>query len=164
MKDFENTNTWKFMDAPMRDLAKQSFTLLSIFQSSNVQIPTQHDYSFIVFPMAKAYEGFLKKLFYSLGFIKKQQYLGDRLRIGRSLNPNLPKRYQWDWVYGKMVEYCKGDQLALRLWEAWKKGRNQPFHYTPEKNKLLTLDEARDIQSLMVEVMEAALIGCGVVY
>jgi hypothetical protein len=157
MEDFENTNTWKFMDVPMRDLVQQSFDLMSTAQN-------QFDYSYVIFPMAKAYEGFLKKLFYSLGFIRKQQYLGDRFRIGRSLNPNLPKRYQWDWVYGKMKDYCEGETLPLRLWEAWKKGRNQTFHYTPEKKQLITLDEARDIQNLVVEVMEAALAGCDVVY
>lgn len=157
MEGFEKTNTWKFMDEPMRDLAKQSFDLLSIAQN-------QHDYSYVVFPMAKAYEGFLKKLFFNLGFISKLQYLGDRFRIGRALNPNLPKRYQWDWVYDKMKSYCKGEELPLSLWEAWKKGRNQTFHYTAEHKQMIDINEAEDIIKLIIEVMEKALAGCSVVY
>jgi hypothetical protein len=161
MEDVERTNAWKFMDPPMRDLVRQSFQLL---QREEANQDFWHDYSFIIFPAAKAYEGFLKKLFFTLGFIKRQQYLGDRFRIGRALNPNLPKRYQWDWVYGKLLEYCKGEQLPLRLWEAWKRGRNQTFHYMPEHRQMVALSEARDILVLLSEVMNAALNGCNVVY
>ena len=51
------------------------------------------DYSYLVFPFAKAYEGFLKKLLLDLQLIKESEYHGDRIRIGRVLNPNYLKSH-----------------------------------------------------------------------
>ena len=78
------------MEEPMRDLVGESYLLLEREERLNENL---HDYSFVVFPMAKAYEGFLKKLFFDLGLINKRQYQGDRFRVGKSLNPNLPTRH-----------------------------------------------------------------------
>lgn len=173
MEDVEKTNWWAYMDEPMHDLVKQSFTLLSISQTpnpktqinsnnSNSQIPTQHDYGFIVFPMAKAFEGFLKKLFYNLEVISKQQYMGDRFRIGKALNPNLPKRYQHDWVFDKLTDYCGGTHTPLLLWEAWKQCRNAVFHYYPDHARLTTREEAHEKLNMITEAMAKTLAGCRV--
>ena len=156
MEDIEKTNWWAYMDEPMRDLVRQSVTLLDL------QLPPQHDYGFAVFPMAKAYEGFLKKLLFNLELITKQQYAGDRFRIGRALNPNLPKRYQHDWVFGKLTDYCGGTHTPLLLWEAWKQGRNSVFHFYPDHTKLTTHDEAREKVKMITEAMAKALAGCRV--
>ena len=138
------------MDGTMQELVTQSHDL--------VLVPNQHDYAFAIFPMAKAYEGFLKKLFFTLKFISKQQFYGDRFRIGRSLNPNLPKRYQSDWVFGKLQEFYKGDSLPLRLWEMWRRGRNQVFHYMPDHMQEISQKEALNILGLFSEVMECAIL------
>lgn len=119
-----------------------------------------HDYSFVVFPMAKAYEGFLKKMFFDLKLISRMQYLGDRFRVGKSLNPHLPKRYAWDWVYGELVTYCGGETLPLQMWETWKRARNRVFHFFPDHHEFITLDQARLLISGIVRIMEDALTGC----
>lgn len=141
------------MDEPMRDLMKESFVLL---EREEKMPDGLHDYAFVVFPAAKAYEGFLKKLFLDLGFINKMQYEGDRFRVGRSLNPNLPKRYQWDWVYGRL-EQKYGGELTMRMWEAWKKARNRIFHFFPAHHKFITLAEARKLIEKIVEVIIASV-------
>ncbi len=147
------------MDEPMRDLAQQSYALLER-ESGRAGEQEFHDYSFVVFPMAKAYEGFLKKIFFDLKLISRMQYKGDRFRVGKSLNPHLPKRYAWDWVYGKLVAYCGGEGLPLRMWETWKSARNRIFHYFPDHHEFITLDQARLLISGIVRVMEDVLTGC----
>lgn len=159
MEDFSKTNWWAYMDEPMRDLARESFELFEQ-ESRRAGEYKWHDYSFIVFPMAKAYEGFLKKLFYNLELITKQQFMGDRFRIGRSLNPNLPKRYQSDWVFGKLVDYCAGEELPVLLWETWKQCRNQAFHYFPDHQRLMSLSEVGECLQIINKTMEKALLGC----
>ena len=56
MEDIEKTNWWAYMDEPMRDLIRESIDLLKIDNN-------YHDYGFVVFPAAKAFEGFLKSFF-----------------------------------------------------------------------------------------------------
>ena len=55
---FKSEAWYQFLDEGMADLVKQAYSLLDKFK-----VPEYHDYSFIVFPMAKAYEGFLKNGF-----------------------------------------------------------------------------------------------------
>ncbi len=120
MERFEQTSWWKYLTEPMRDLARQSYALLER-ERGRVEEYKYHDYSFVVFPMAKAYEGFLKKLFFDLGLINKQQYGGDRFRVGKTLNPNLPKRYQWDWVYEKLVAKWGGTKCLCKCGKCGRK-------------------------------------------
>ena len=120
------------------------------------------DYSFVVFPFAKVYEGFLKKLFLSIGAINEWQYNNDRWRVGRALNPQLEKELRHESVYDRIVEHCGGVELADRLWQAWKRGRNQIFHFWPGRNKALTLGDAKEIISQIEATMEAALVDCKV--
>lgn len=149
------------MDEPMQDLMGQSFTLLEYEQSLVEQKEaSKHDYSFVVFSAAKAYEGFLKKMLYDCRLITKQQYLGDRFRIGKSLNPNLPKRYQWDWVFPKLANMCGGERTPLLLWETWKNARNRIFHYFPDHRELVTLDQASELLHSIVTTMETCLTEC----
>ena len=94
------------------------------------------DYSFVVFPAAKAYEGFLKKLFLDMGFITQEDYFGKHFRIGKALNPSLEKDLRREGVYDKIIKYCQGHELADNLWNTWKMSRNLIFHWFPnEKNQ-----------------------------
>ena len=141
----------------MKDLVEESYDLLEM---SNVQssMSNLHDYSFVVFPIAKAYEGFLKKLFLDMGLISQSQYVGEHFRIGKALNPNLPKRYRSGWVFGKLVESCGGGaDLPLRMWEAWKRARNRIFHFFPDHHEFIGLKEARELVTGVSEVMGEAM-------
>jgi hypothetical protein len=123
-----------------------------------------HDFSFVIFPFAKVYEGFLKKLFYQIGAISEQQYKNDRWRVGRALNPQLEKDFRHEEsVYDRLVNYCAGGtELADTLWDAWKTGRNQVFHFFPGVTKKLSFLEARDIVAKIEKAMELAVMQCKV--
>ena len=138
----------------MRDLVGESYELLEREEKMGGQL---HDYSFVVFPIAKAYEGFLKKLFLDMGLISQSQYVGEHFRIGKALNPNLPKRYRSGWVFGRLVESCGSPDLPLRMWEAWKRARNRIFHFFPDHQEFITLGEARELVERVSEVMEEAM-------
>jgi hypothetical protein len=159
--EYRQTNWWTYIDEPIQDLARQSYEMIEGLETTQEEKWKQmHDYSFIVFPIAKAYEGFLKKFFLDLGLISKRQFDGDRFRIGRSLNPFLPKRYQWDWVYPKLVAYCKGDELPAELWEVWKTARNKVFHYFPGTHASVSFDQAKKLVDDINVVMSKSLTGC----
>ncbi len=115
------------------------------------------DYSFLVFPMAKAYEGFLKKYFFDNGLISHQMYIDKRFRIGRALNPDVsPRHRDEEWVYSRIEEKC-GSELARALWETWLHCRNQLFHYFPDNQRWLTVNEAARCIEMMAQTMELAL-------
>lgn len=162
MEDWDKTNWWKYLEPSMQDLMKQSFDLLTAESQRLLTSPPYHDYSFVVFPAAKAYEGFLKMVFRDMGLINKQQFFGDNFRIGRALSPTLPKRYRIGWVYGRLVNFCGGDQLPLAMWDIWKRARNRIFHFFPQHEEHITLAEASELVKNITTVMDMTLRGCGV--
>lgn len=110
------------------------------------------DYSFLVASVAKAYEGFVKDFFLKLKVISKEEYEGDRFRVGKTLNPSL--RYKRFSVFQKLANYHeKGEELAETLWDAWKFGRNEIFHYFPNNYKSLSREEAEERLKLLLKAM-----------
>jgi len=110
------------------------------------------DFSFLVSPIAKAYEGFLKDFFLKIGIISDNEYESDRFRVGKTLNPSL--RYKRFSVYQKLSDYHeKGEELAETLWDAWKFGRNEIFHYFPNNYKNLSQNEAEDRIGLLLRAI-----------
>lgn len=110
------------------------------------------DYSFLVFPFAKVYEGFLKKFFYKIGAINQLQYESERWRVGKALNPQLEKDLRHESVY----DFINPD-LGNVLWEAWKNGRNKIFHYFPGQHAPLSFEKAKVIIKQLNDAMEMAL-------
>jgi hypothetical protein len=111
-----------------------------------------NDYSFLVAPVSKAYEGYLKDFFLKTHIIDKYDYESDRFRVGKTLNPSL--RYKRYSIYQKLANLSKeGEALAEKLWNAWKYGRNEIFHYFPNKLKYLTRDEAEERITLLLDAI-----------
>ncbi len=113
------------------------------------------DYSFIVAPFAKAYEGFLKKMFLDLNLISERDYYSKNFRVGKVLNPNLRRR---GFSVYRQLENMGGDEakLAEILWNAWKEGRNQIFHYFPKNLQKLSLNQAEQRINQIVFAIEQA--------
>ena len=149
---------WNYLSAGQRGLIEGGKYLLE--DTKNHPDTRITDYSYLVFPFAKAYEGFLKKVFLDLDFISLQDYESNHFRIGRVLNPHLEKRMRKWSVYDKVVRNCGGVELADELWEVWKQGRNLVFHYFPHNLRALKLDEAEEIIERMLQVMQNAVRDC----
>jgi hypothetical protein len=114
------------------------------------------DYSFVVFPIAKAYEGYLKQLLYDFGFINLLTFHDKRFRIGRALNPDLNPAHQDDqWLFPRLAESCS-KETARFLWDAWLECRNQVFHYFPDNEKRLSLIEAGKCIEMLAQAMDLA--------
>jgi hypothetical protein len=158
--DESNRNYWSYLDDTMKDLMKQSFEMVADEEQRSAEGKKYQDYAFVVFPAAKAYEGFLKKLFLDLGLISKQQYNSDHFRVGRALSPSLPKRYRSGWVFGRLINMCGGEELPNEMWEVWKRGRNRTFHYFPHRQGNVSLAEAKLIVEEISLMMGKALEGC----
>lgn len=118
---------------------------------------TISDFSFLVSPIAKAYEGFLKEFFLKIEIITEADFESERFRVGKTLNPSL--RYKRFSVFQKLTEIDpKGEELAENLWDAWKFGRNEIFHYFPNNYKSLSQNEAEErINLLLRAVIKAGI-------
>lgn len=115
------------------------------------------DYSYIVFPIAKMYEGFLKKLLLDLNLINQEQYYSEHFRIGKALNPNLEQHLRLESVYDKLCHHFEGEVIASALWQAWKKGRNLLFHYFPGNLSRISLSEAEFTVMFVLEAARQAI-------
>ncbi len=115
------------------------------------------DYGCVVFGMAKAYEGFLKKYFLDLGLINLEEYNSRKFRIGRAFNPDVgPRQRNEFWIYDDVARWCS-PEVARILWDAWLVGRNQIFHYFPDEKGKLTLAQAKDRLETLAEAMTQAI-------
>ena len=145
---------WNYLSPQQKKLASDGTWLFEDRKNH----PTQElsDYSYLVFPFAKLYEGFLKQLFRDLHIIEERDYQSDHFRLGKVLSPNLVRRLGKRSAYQQVSDRF-GEKLAQQLWIAWKQGRNLVFHYFPHNFRALTIDEAVERISLTVDAMEAAV-------
>jgi hypothetical protein len=164
MEQLENRPWWSYLGEDLQKLISTSEFIYRVVESWGADLPGGKnkfdDYSFVVFPAAKAYEGFLKKLFFDLKFITEEDYYGKHFRIGKALNPSLPKELRREGVYDKIVQYCGGTQLADDLWEAWRLSRNLTFHWFPNEKNAITLTEAGERVEMIVHAIDVAFEGC----
>jgi len=138
----------KFLTTHQQNLLTDVETILQKIQ------PEDHinDYAFIVAPISKAYEGFLKDFFLKIGIISHVDYEGDRFRVGKTLNPSL--RYKRFSIFQKLSDIHEaGEELAESLWNAWKLGRNEIFHYFPGTSQDLSKNEAEDRIDLLLKAI-----------
>ena len=164
MGPLEKKIWWSYLEEDLQELLKESFLIMNILKGMGADLPGAeqkfHDYSFVVFPAAKAYEGFLKKIFFDLNFITEEDYFGKRFRIGKALNPSLPQKLMREGVYNKVVKYCGGMALAEKMWETWKKSRNLIFHWFPNEKNAITLDEAEKKLGVLIETIDQTFKEC----
>lgn len=152
MQDVTQQVWFSYLSPDQQDLARTAYTLLTAGEQGEVS-----DYSYVVFPMAKAYEGFLKKYFFELGLISQQVYEGRRFRVGRAFNPDLSMSQQDElWIFDDVARMC-GTALAREMWNAWLECRNQVFHYFPLHNTQLSLAAAEAKLTQLAAVMEGAV-------
>ena len=151
---FDSQATWlKYLDPGQKELVEISFYLSQEFADKN----HLQDFSFIVFPMAKAYEGFLKKVLLDLNLITHKVYYGRRFRIGRALNPDVSpnQRDQW-WLFDDLSRIFNHG-LAQEIWQTWLQCRNHVFHFFPNGEQKLNLEEAMSCLNQMQTVMKTTI-------
>lgn len=143
---------WQYMSEKQQALAEDgAFLWEDSFRHENSE-PT--DYSYLVFPFAKLFEGFLKQLFLDLSYISANEYYSDKYRIGKAISPNLVDKLGPRSAYGRLRD-AYGKDLATRVFHAWKEGRNLVFHYFPHNYRALTRQQAGSLISNLIETMEA---------
>lgn len=154
----EGTELWAYLSDGQRQLALDGMELCK----ERHDIPARiSDYSYLVFPMAKLYEGFLKQLFLDLSIISDTDYTSDHYRIGKALSPNLVRRLGKHSAYREMRDRFGAD-LADQMWYAWKEGRNMVFHYYPHNFRALTHEQAEAKNQILVTTMEEVVRRTGV--
>ncbi len=154
IRDFESSSWYAFFDENGRRLVSLS---LALYERERRMHTTLQSYSFLVFPMAKAYEGFLKLYLKKMGLLNRGDYSDAKFRIGRALNPDISERHkdEW-WLYDDVVTVC-GEKVARDLWDAWIQCRNRVFHYYFDEEVEMTLPQAEKKMEQMASAMEAAL-------
>lgn len=155
-----SSTLWQYIKPEIRELLEDGEIILSFVFKYHAKEEIS-DYSFLVFPFAKAYEGFLKGFFLDLGLIRHEEYFSDEIRIGRILNPHYT--HERENVFNRVCgEGKKGNEISHKLWNIWKRGRNLVFHYFPHNYRRLSYNEALDIVNEIVSAMNAAVMSCRV--
>lgn len=141
------TEAKRFLSPSQDALVNDVIVVLNSLEHDHI-----NDYSFIVSPISKAYEGYLKDFFLKTRIIDRYDYESDRFRVGKTLNPSL--RYRRFSIYQKLANLSEeGEALAEKLWTAWKYGRNEIFHYFPNNLKNLSRNEAEERIIMLLEAI-----------
>jgi len=144
---------WDYFSPNQRSLIEEGQYLMNEVIKDHAY--TFKDYSFLIFPFAKAYEGFLKQLFKDVRLISHLDYISDHLRLGKLMSPNLVQKLGDRSLYEK-IRLNGSRELAEKIWSTWKLGRNQIFHYFPHNIKSVSFDEANQIIIDIMQTMELA--------
>ena len=146
-----DSKLWGYIEEHIKDLIADGEALL---KDAEIHEKSISDYSYLVFPFSKAYEGFLKKLFLDLHLIDKAQFFGDEIRIGKILNPSF--KHHEHSVYGR-VGTIKDREVSEHLWTVWRNARNLVFHYYPHNFRKLSFRESENLINDIVEAMTEAV-------
>ena len=139
--------------AETKSLVRTSIQLYVRERKTDLQFS---DYSFIVFPMAKAYEGFLKQYLVEVRLLSLDDYHDRRFRIGRALNPDVNHNQRDEqWLYDDITRLCSG-RVGRLLWDTWLQCRNQIFHFFPDNPQQLSLAKAGEYVLLIHSAMGEA--------
>jgi len=151
---------WQYLPEEIKGLIEDGETVLAFVQKYKDREEIS-DFSFLVFPFSKAYEGFLKRFLLDTHLIKEEDYYSDDIRIGRILNPGYVR--EKENVFNRLCDHSQtGEGVPKRLWQVWKRGRNLVFHYFPHNYRKLDYQEALDIINSIVDVMSSAVTHCRV--
>lgn len=146
----------QFLPPEIAELVDDSLRLWQFHHEHSSQLEL-NDYSFIIFPLAKAYEGYLKIFFFQTGILQKDVYHARNFRIGRSFNPDLVPRLRDElWLYDDVARMC-GEDVARELWQIWLDARNHLFHFFPGDRYVLTLKDANNLLHRVLDAMALAL-------
>lgn len=144
MDSLQSAPVWGYLSSEQQDLLTEGRYLMNDVIKDHAY--SFKDYSFLIFPFAKAYEGYLKKLFLDLKFISHLDYISDHYRLGKFMSPNLLGKLGERSLY-KKIQNASTTDMANMIWDTWKMGRNQIFHYFPHNFKAVSFDEAGQIIS-----------------
>lgn len=147
---------WEYLSEELRGLIQDGEVLLDHADANRNIIS---DYSYLVFPFSKAYEGFLKMFYLDLNLIREDEYFSDDIRIGRILNPDYIRDNEHIYKNSCLLRNG-GSSLSARLWNIWKKGRNRVFHYFPHNFRKLNYEEALEIINELINAMTEAVGRC----
>jgi hypothetical protein len=144
---------WKYLSQTQKDLILQGDYLMNnVIKNQNYEFK---DYSFLIFPYAKAYEGFLKQLFLDIKFISHLDYISTHLRLGKLMSPNLVQKLGDRSIYQQIINRSSQSTADI-IWQTWTSGRNQIFHYFPHNLRAVTFNEAEEIITQIIQTMEIA--------
>lgn len=142
---------WMYLSIPQQDLLIEGDYLKDqIIEDAEYSFK---DYSFLVFPFAKAYEGFLKQVFLDVGFISHLDYISNHFRLGKMLSPNMIEKLGESRSLYSQITHSISNEFAEEVWCTWKLHRNEIFHYYPHNLKAITFNEADKVAKKITSTM-----------
>jgi hypothetical protein len=144
------TKKWyQYLGEELRPLALESLTLLQRERQDPGRFP---NYDFVVFPLAKAYEPFLKTFLFQLNLIDERTYNSKKFSIGRALNPDVQLGQRDEaWYYDDLAR-ALGEPVAREVWQTWLV-RNRLFHLYPGEVQTTDLETAANMIEQLIKMI-----------
>jgi len=131
--------TYLFLDNNQRKLLHDSLLIKTIFTASDsykIFNSLLNDFSIMVFPLAKGFEGYIKKLFLTIGLITEKEIKDDPYKsIGKIINNE-------DKLKMKLIDKKRYKSIPKLLSVQWDLSRNIIFHYDLDQPEIINKEDA----------------------
>jgi hypothetical protein len=144
-KEFE-----EFAGKDLIELYSDAKKMLSFFKNSANKFS---DYSFIVFPLAKVYEGILKKILVEANLITEAQLQQDPdFSISGYFNPTGNSK-----IFDSLKDKTRDKAVPYVIFATYQECRNQILHYDPYRdNRIKNIDTARFYIERILDAIDKA--------
>ena len=140
-------NTYLFIDKYHRKLLQDSILMNTIFAAQDVYSRALNDFSIIVFPSAKAMEGYIKKLLLFLKLITEEDLKSNPYKsIGRILDG--------DDIKNRLLDKKRDKSIPKLLSAQWDLCRNQIMHFDTGRPDFIKKEDASTKIENIYEVMK----------
>ena len=146
----------KFVGEELLDLHEDNRALLQSYNPSNdksVDIVDYSDYSFLVLPIAKVYEGILKKILVDGGLLKEDDlFKNPSINVGGYYNPVGNNK-----IFKLLKDKARDKAVPHVIYSTYQECRNQILHYDQYRdNRIKSYEDAEFYCRRIIYAIEKA--------
>lgn len=142
----------EYIGNDLLELLEDGYRMINDFNKDKgtLSFPQVSDYSFLILPTAKAYEGILKKILINKGMLKEEGLKNNpNVNVGSFFNP-----LGNEAVFKILRDKARDKSIPHVIYSTYQECRNQLLHYDLYRdNRVKSIDEARFIYQRIIDAI-----------
>lgn len=147
--EWKNEEFDKFVGSDLLELYRDSCVLLEQNKKEGQIFPALSDYSIIILPIAKVYEGILKKILVEAEIIGEEEIrINPGINVGHYFNPVGNNK-----IFNHIKDHARDRVVPHIIYATYQECRNQILHYDPHKDN--RIKNIEDVEFYVKRIMHA---------
>ncbi len=145
----------QFVGSDIVDLYKDSCRIFELFEIDSLRTNDSYvsDYSFLLLPIAKSYEGILKRVLVEKGVISESKLLENpSVNVGAYLNPVGNEK-----IFNLLKDKARDKAIPHVIYSTYQECRNQILHYDQYRdNRITSFEDAKFYRRRILDAIDKA--------